>query len=316
MVENAITETQYIKASKRRLIVASGIIFILVPAIIGLSILLGRRWYVLASFLILVVIMAPFFMIFEGRKPKAREIVLIAMMSAIVVASHLVFHLVLPVQIGTALVIISGIALGPEAGFLIGALSRFICNFYMGQGAWTPWQMFCWGLLGFLAGLSFNRGSMEKVSSKTIKTVMGPLLSVVFAELIAYTTVLFVPAGADGAYQWRFYLFGALGLIIGTLLQRQRLPISGITMAIFTFFTTFIIYGGIMNIATLVTAMGLPAETDFGSSISWSALRVVYITGLPYDLLHGLTAAICVFLFGEPMIKKLERIKIKYGIYK
>ena len=53
-----------------------------------------------------------------------------------------------------------------------------------------------------------------------------------------------------------------------------------------------------------------------GAGISFEALRILYITGAPYDLMHAGTATLCVFLFGNSMIKKLERIKIKYGIYK
>ena len=109
---------------------------------------------------------------------------------------------------------------------------------------------------------------------------------------------------------------GILGILVGVLLQKNRLPISGITMAIFTFFTTFIIYGGIMNVAALITSMALPTSQNYDTGFSIGALKAIYITGLPYDLMHGITAAICVFLFGEPMIRKLERIKIKYGIYK
>ena len=97
-------------------------------------------------------------MVFEKRKPKAREIVLIAMMSAITVACHMFFHVTVPIQIGTALVIVAGIGMGPEAGFLVGALSRFVCNFYMGQGPWTPWQMFCFGIVGFFSGIIFTKG--------------------------------------------------------------------------------------------------------------------------------------------------------------
>ena len=316
--------TQYDLATKKRLSISMVLIFILVPGLIALGLALGQRWYLLVSILILVSIMAPFFMIFERRKPKAREIVLIAMMSAIVVTGHLVLHLVFPVQIGTALVVISGIALGPEAGFLIGALSRFICNFYMGQGAWTPWQMFCWGLLGFLAGLAFNRIKLESILEKNperndgIKALLAPGISIVFFEIIAYISILIFP-GEGGPYEWRFYAFGFIGIIIGALLQKKKLPAEGITMAIFTFFTTFVIYGGIMNFAALVTSMAIPGAeytNEFGNDINWTAIKTIYITGLPYDLLHGGTAAICVFFFGEPMIKKLERIKIKYGIYK
>ena len=35
------------------------------------------------------------------------------------------------------------------------------------------WQMFCWGLLGFLAGLAFNRATLEKLKSRDFKVVMG-----------------------------------------------------------------------------------------------------------------------------------------------
>lgn len=53
------------------------------------------------------------------------------------------------------MVIITGIALGPEAGVLTGALARFVCNFFMGQGIWTPWEMVAWAMLGGLAGVFF-----------------------------------------------------------------------------------------------------------------------------------------------------------------
>ena len=312
MTEGRITETQYQVAQRKRMYISALLILLLVPLIIGAGSMLGTGSYMIVSVLILILIMAPFFMIFEKRKPKAREIVLIAMMCALVVTIHLVFHIAFPVQIGTALIIVSGIALGPEAGFLIGALARFICNFYMGQGAWTPWQMFCWGILGFLAGLAFNRGNIEKLNSRSFKLIMGPTLAVVFSEIVAYTSVILFPGNEEGGYQWRFYVFGAVGLLLGILLQRKRLPISGITMAAFTFVTTFIVYGGIMNMASLVTASGMPGSEP----ISLAGLKTIYISGLPYDLMHALTAALSVFIIGEPMIQKLERIKIKYGIYK
>lgn len=105
---------------------------------------------------------------------------LIAMMSALTVTLQLFCHITLPLQIGTAMIIISGISLGPEAGFLIGAVSRFVCNFYMGQGPWTPWQMFCWGILGFLAGLAFNKVDLDELKSRHFKVVMGPVLCMDF----------------------------------------------------------------------------------------------------------------------------------------
>ncbi len=320
-----------LKARRKRTIAAAVCIFILMPATIAFSTLvLGGAKYMITSLLIIVYTMVPFFMIFEKRKPKAREVVLIAMMTAITVAAHIFFHVTVPIQIGTAMVIISGVALGPEAGFMVGALARFVCNFYMGQGPWSPWQMFCWGLLGFLAGLSFNKVTvknryeglgesdqlaavtvMEEKRSKTFRVVMGPVMCVLAGVILAYVTYIIVPGKDTTFWGWRVYAFGAAGLLSGALLQRKRMPADSLTLALFTFMTTVIIYGGIMNMAAMFTSSGIP-----GNDISFNTLRLLYVSGLPYDLYHGVTASVCMFVIGNPMIEKLERIKIKYGIYR
>ena len=305
--------TQSERARKKRLRIATAVIFSAAPILLGVSFFLNdSRWYMLVSIVMLIVVMVPFFLVFEKRKPKAREIVLIAVLSAITVVVHVFFHIILPLQIGTAMVIIAGIALGPEAGFLVGALARFVCNFFLGQGLWTPWQMFTWGLLGFLAGLAFNRGDVEKINSDHFKAIVGPVMTVLFAELVGYLSYVVFPGHDTSFFSWRVYAFGALGLVVGVLLQRKRLPIDVVTLMLFTFFTSFIIYGGIMNFASMVTTMNI-TEVD---EMSLTSLRLVYIAGLPYDLVHGVTAAICILFLGKPMIRKLERIKIKYGIYK
>ena len=306
-------ESHYMAAARKRLALTAVLIFLVIPALIALTVFLGsKRLYMPLSLLILVMIMAPFFMIFERRKPRAREVVLIAMMSALTVASHTFFHIAFPVQIGTAMVIISGISLGPEAGFLIGAMSRFVCNFYMGQGAWTPWQMFCWGLLGFLAGLAFNREISKQNSISNFKKVMAPVLCVIFSELVAYISFLVWPGNDKTFFGWRVYLFGIIGLLLAVIFQKGKLKADNITMAVFTFVVTFVIYGGIMNFAAMCLSMNEPGSLGIGVK----ALKALYVSGVGYDFYHALTAAICVFVIGTPMVNKLERIKIKYGIYK
>jgi hypothetical protein len=306
-------ESHYMAAARKRLELTAVLIFLVIPALIALTVFLGsKRLYMPLSLLILVMIMAPFFMIFERRKPRAREVVLIAMMSALTVASHTFFHIAFPVQIGTAMVIISGISLGPEAGFLIGAMSRFVCNFYMGQGAWTPWQMFCWGLLGFLAGLAFNRELSEDDGISNFKKIITPLLCVIFSELVAYISFLLWQGSDETFFGWRVYLFGIIGLILAVAFQRGKLKTDNITMAVFTFVVTFVIYGGIMNFAAMCLSMNEPGSLGIGVK----ALKALYVSGVGYDFYHALTAAICVFVIGTPMVNKLERIKIKYGIYK
>lgn len=320
-----------LKARRKRTAAAAICIFILMPATIAFSTLvLNGAKYMITSLLIIIYTMVPFFMIFEKRKPKAREVVLIAMMTAITVATHIFFHVTVPIQIGTAMVIISGVALGPEAGFMVGALARFVCNFYMGQGPWSPWQMFCWGLLGFLAGMSFNKitvknryenlggegqnadtVAIEEKRSRTFKIVMGPVMCVLAGVILAYVTYIFVPGKDTTFWGWRVYAFGAAGLLAGAFFQHKRMPADSLTLALFTFMTTVIIYGGIMNMAAMFTSSGIP-----GNDISFNTLRLLYVSGLPYDLYHGVTASVCMFVIGNPMIEKLERIKIKYGIYR
>ena len=324
--------TQYEAASRKRTLVSALIIFVLIPATVAFGVVvMDQNMYMLVSLMVVIYTLIPFFMVFERRKPKAREIVLIAMMAALTTVLQLFFHVTVPLQAGTAMVIISGIALGPEAGFLIGALARLVCNFYMGQGPWTPWQMFCWGLLGFLAGLAFNKidpeelknfrrmaagrlqkaGPLMRVNSRSFRVVMGPVICIAFAIVLAYVCWLIWP-GEGGFIGWRLYIFGAAGLLAGVLLQRKRLPADGLTMAIFTFFVVFIVYGGIMNVCAMVNASIMPG----GDPVSLATLRTLYIAGVPYDAAHAVTAAIFIFLFGDLFIQKLERVKIKYGIYR
>ena len=125
-----------------------------------------------------------------------------------------------------AIVVIAGVCLGKESGFLVGAMTAFVSNFIFGQGPWTPWQMFCWGLLGFLAGLIFNKVDLEKLKSRDFKIILGPVLCIVFALIAAYISYLIVPGEDNTFFGWRLYAFGAAGLLAGILLQRKRLPVD------------------------------------------------------------------------------------------
>jgi energy-coupling factor transporter ATP-binding protein EcfA2/uncharacterized membrane protein len=129
---------------------------------IPLTIALGLRWgadrrYLFISLLVLAQAMLPFLLLFERRKPQARELTLLAALTALTVSARAAFAILPQFKPMSALVIITGAALGPQAGFLVGALSAFISNFFFGQGPWTPWQMFALGLMGALAGLLFSR---------------------------------------------------------------------------------------------------------------------------------------------------------------
>ena len=141
---------------------ASVLSLLLVPLTIFIGIVyFGKKSYGVVSILVLLECMAPFALIFEGRKPKARELVLIAALCALAVAGRAALFMLPGFKPVAALVILSGVAFGGETGFLVGAMSMLTSNVLFGQGPWTPFQMFAMGLLGFLAGVSFQKGLLR-----------------------------------------------------------------------------------------------------------------------------------------------------------
>ena len=115
---------------KKSTILSILVIVVLIPLTLFLSTRLpGRAWY-LSSTLIIFETMLPFFFLFETRKPQARELVTIAVMSALATVSRIAFAFLPSFKPITGIVMITGIAFGPEAGFLTGAISAFASNFF------------------------------------------------------------------------------------------------------------------------------------------------------------------------------------------
>lgn len=143
-----------------------------------------------------------------------------------------------------AMTIISGVALGGESGFLVGALSMLVSNMLFSQGVWTPWQMFSMGIIGFLSGVLFRKGLLRRT--------LGSMCT-----------------------------FGA--------------------------FCAIVIYGGIMNPASVLMWAG-------AESLTWKTLLTYYVTGFPVDCVHAAATVFFLWVAAEPMLEKLDRIKEKYGL--
>ncbi len=228
----------------KRTVTATVCILLLIPLTIFAGIFyMNDRQYNLVALLILFECMLPFFLVFEGRKPKARELVTIAMLCAIGIAGRSLFFMLPQFKPVLALTVIAGVAFGGETGFLVGAVTMLTSNMLLSQGPWTPWQMFATGVIGFLAGVLFKKG-------------------------------------------W---------------LRRTR-----VSLAVFGAFAAVIIYGGIMN----------PAAAFIASpeSINMQTLIAYYVTGLPMDLVHAFGTVIFIMFAAEPMLEKMDRIKVKYGL--
>lgn len=131
---------------------------ILVP-MIGLisllisSLLVSGKHYLLLSFLFLAIVMYPLYRRFEQRKITAREIVFLAVLATIAAVGRVPFAVLPSVQPTSFVIIVAAMVLGSESGFVIGATAALVSNMFLGQGPWTLWQMFCWGMIGYTAGL-------------------------------------------------------------------------------------------------------------------------------------------------------------------
>ena len=149
-----------------------------VPLMLYLSVVIFHgRQYLAMSLIVVFFAMVPFFMVFEGRKPQAREIMVIAVLAAIGVAGRAAFYMIPSFKPIAAIVIITGVSFGGEAGFLVGCMIMMVSNMFFGQGPWTPWQMFAYGLIGFLAGILFQKGILK---AKRIPLCIYGFLSVIF----------------------------------------------------------------------------------------------------------------------------------------
>ena len=148
---------------QKRTVVATLLILLLIPLtlFIGAYYFDGRKYYFI-SLLILLECMLPFFLIFEGRKPQARELVLIAVLVALNVAGRAAFFMLPEFKPVVAMTILAGVAFGGETGFLVGAMTMLVSNVLFSQGPWTPWQMFAMGIIGWLAGVLYRKGVLRR----------------------------------------------------------------------------------------------------------------------------------------------------------
>jgi len=118
-----------------------------IPPISGLL-----NWGLMSAVLIALAILA-FFFEFEVGAAGSKEIALVAMLGTISAVLRVPFVAIPGVQPCTFLIICSGYVFGPIAGFMVGAVTALVSNFFLGHGPWTPYQMFAWGMVGTSAVL-------------------------------------------------------------------------------------------------------------------------------------------------------------------
>jgi Squalene-hopene cyclase C-terminal domain/Prenyltransferase and squalene oxidase repeat len=102
----------------------------------------------LVSAAVLLIALAAGFAWYERGHPSARVLALVGTLAALAVLGRIAFAPLPNVKPTTDIVVISGYVLGGAPGFVVGAVTALVSNFFFGQGPWTPWQMAAWGGVG------------------------------------------------------------------------------------------------------------------------------------------------------------------------
>jgi hypothetical protein len=117
----------------------------------------------LAAFSIVALILLAGWVSYERSRPSARMIAVVATLAAVAALGRDAFVALPDVKPITAMAFVVGFALGPLAGFSVGALGMLTSNIVLGQGPYTPWQMAAWGIVG-LAGAGLGALSGRRFS--------------------------------------------------------------------------------------------------------------------------------------------------------
>jgi energy-coupling factor transport system substrate-specific component len=116
-----------------------------------------------AGLTLLVAVTAVIFMLasFEASRPALRQLMPTVVLAATAAVGRCMFAPFADIKPVSAICIVAGAALGRRCGFATGALAALSSNFLFGQGPWTPWQMYAWGLVGYLAGVLQDAGLLR-----------------------------------------------------------------------------------------------------------------------------------------------------------
>lgn len=160
-----------------------------VPAALGMALVSGGPWaggvWVVAAASVVLMLLG-----WERQVPSLRQVLPAVTLAAAATAGRILFSALPDVKPVSAMVILAGICLGRRPGFLCGALTALVSNMFFGQGLWTPWQMYGWGLMGYVAGVLADHGRLR---SRPSLAAFGFTACLCYGVILdGYTAVAFV----------------------------------------------------------------------------------------------------------------------------
>ncbi len=168
-----------------------------VPMVMGAALLTEAANAALLMMVVVTLVLVLFFLGYERGRPALRQIMPTLVLSALAAAGRILFAPIPDFKPLSAIAIIAGATLGPRNGFMVGALAALTSNFFFGQGLWSPWQMYAWGVVGYVGGALARVGILENRATGRPRTwalvLMGLVSGALYGAIInAYGVLGFV----------------------------------------------------------------------------------------------------------------------------
>lgn len=254
------------------------------------------------ALLTLVVVLASigiFFASYEASRPRLRDIMPTVVLAALAAAGRILFAPIPDFKPVSAIAIIAGVAFGRKSGFMVGALAALASNFFFGQGPWTPWQMYAWGLVGYGAGLLAMVPAKRRVigSKNSCRARSG--------EATGVTCGLLSP---DGETESAALLLHQARTDKENRAWATRRLIDAHPTIVYAYgFLACLGYGFILNAWSILSFFHAQAS-------GWAGILAVYATALPFDIVHGVATVVFLLALYGPWRRKLERVRRKFGL--
>lgn len=158
-----------------------------VPVAMLAAMLAGIEQAALLMLAVVVLVLALFFAGFESSRPALRQVMPTLTLAALAAAGRILFGPIPDFKPVSAIAIIAGATLGRRNGFMVGALAALTSNFFFGQGMWTPWQMYAWGMVGYAGGALARAGAFNRADGSVR---MPALIAAGFASGLLYGAII------------------------------------------------------------------------------------------------------------------------------
>ena len=104
---------------------------------------------------------------------------------------------------------------------------------------------------------------------------------------------------------WQMFSMGIIGFLAGVLFRKGWLRRTRGALCVFGAVSAILIYGGIMNpVSALLWA----------EELNWKIIATYYLSGFPMDCIQAAATWFFLWFAAEPVLEKLDRVKVKYGL--